>query len=167
MEMCNMARITELKNEGPKSKSSPKKVKFYTEEKNNYSGKEINESKYHLKEDEPEQIESLLAFSQRISNLDNNDPLLHLKFENTHSSNIKASTIKVEPVQRKSSKPKQLVKSVSNKYGQNGTYWKKKKDSVSNEEYSNYSKVKGSSKIKRYFPKIISKIENNHKSQAD
>ncbi|MBW0570556.1 hypothetical protein O181_110271 [Austropuccinia psidii MF-1] len=57
MEMCNMARITELKNEGQKSKSPLKKVKFDTEEKNNHSSKKINESKYHLKEDEPEQIE--------------------------------------------------------------------------------------------------------------
>ncbi|MBW0564133.1 hypothetical protein O181_103848 [Austropuccinia psidii MF-1] len=119
MEMCNMARITELKNEGQKSKSPLKKVKFDTEEKNNYSSKKINESKYHLKEDEPEQIESLLASSQGISSLENNDPLLHLKFENTHSSNMEASTIKVQPVQKKGLKPKQLVKSVSNKYGKN------------------------------------------------
>ncbi|MBW0552364.1 hypothetical protein O181_092079 [Austropuccinia psidii MF-1] len=57
MEMCNMARITELKNEGQKSKSPLKKVKFDTEEKNNYISKKINESKYHLKEDEAEHIE--------------------------------------------------------------------------------------------------------------
>ncbi|MBW0568457.1 hypothetical protein O181_108172, partial [Austropuccinia psidii MF-1] len=127
MEMCNMARITELKNEGQKSKSPLKKG---------------------------------------ISNLDNNEPLLHPKFYNTHSSNMEASTIKVEPIQKKGLKLKQIVKSVSNKYGKNGTYWKKEKDAVSNEEYSNESKVKGSSKIKRYFSKIICKIKNNHKSQV-
>ncbi|MBW0523145.1 hypothetical protein O181_062860 [Austropuccinia psidii MF-1] len=79
---------------------------------------------------------------------------------------MEASTIKVELVQKKCLKPKQLVKSVSNKYGKNGTYWKKKTDAVSNEEYSNDSKVKGSLKIKRYFSKIISKIKNNHKSEV-
>ncbi|MBW0572210.1 hypothetical protein O181_111925 [Austropuccinia psidii MF-1] len=79
---------------------------------------------------------------------------------------MEASTIKVEPVQKKGLKPKQLVRSVSNKYGKNGTYWKKKKDAISNEEYCNDSKMKGSSKIKRYFSKIISKIKNNHKSQV-
>ncbi|MBW0526579.1 hypothetical protein O181_066294 [Austropuccinia psidii MF-1] len=108
MEMCNIARITELKNEGPKSKSPLKKVKFYTEEKNNYSSKKINESIYHLKEDEPEQIELLLESSQRISSLDNNDPLLHPKFENTHSSNMEASTIKVEPVKNKGLKQRKI-----------------------------------------------------------
>ncbi|MBW0526277.1 hypothetical protein O181_065992 [Austropuccinia psidii MF-1] len=119
MEMCNMARITELKNEEPKSKSPPKKVQFDIEEKKNYSGKKTNESIYHLKEEEPQKIEPLLVSSQRISNLDNNDPLLHPKFENTYSSNMEASTIEVEPVQKKGLKPKQLVKSVSNKYGKN------------------------------------------------
>ncbi|MBW0577184.1 hypothetical protein O181_116899 [Austropuccinia psidii MF-1] len=79
---------------------------------------------------------------------------------------MEASTIEVEPVQKKGLKPKQLVKSVSNKYGKNGTYWKKKKDAISNEEYCNDSKMKGSSKIKRYFSKIISKIKNNHKSEV-
>ncbi|MBW0543566.1 hypothetical protein O181_083281 [Austropuccinia psidii MF-1] len=43
MEICNMARITELKNEGPKSKLSSKKVKFDTEGKNYYGGTKINE----------------------------------------------------------------------------------------------------------------------------
>ncbi|MBW0498225.1 hypothetical protein O181_037940 [Austropuccinia psidii MF-1] len=33
MEMCNMARITELKNEGTKSKSPLKKIKFDTKQK--------------------------------------------------------------------------------------------------------------------------------------
>ncbi|MBW0553695.1 hypothetical protein O181_093410 [Austropuccinia psidii MF-1] len=74
---------------------------------------------------------------------------------------MEASTIKVEPVQKKGLKPKQLVKSVSNKYGKNGTYWKKKKDVVSND-----SKVKGSSKIKRYFLKKNFKIKNDHKSEV-
>ncbi|MBW0498223.1 hypothetical protein O181_037938 [Austropuccinia psidii MF-1] len=78
---------------------------------------------------------------------------------------MESFTIKVEPVQKKGLKPRQLAKSVSNKYGNHGTYWKKRKDAVSNEEYSNDSKVKGDSKIKRYFSKIISKIKNNHKSQ--
>ncbi|MBW0496331.1 hypothetical protein O181_036046 [Austropuccinia psidii MF-1] len=127
-----MARITELKNEGPKSKSPLKKVKFDTEEKK-HSSKKINESKYNLKEDEPEQFESLLASSKKTSSLDNKDPLLHPKFENTHSSNMEASTIQVEPVQQKGLKSIQLVKCVSNKYGKNGTYWKKKKDAVSND----------------------------------
>ncbi|MBW0522898.1 hypothetical protein O181_062613 [Austropuccinia psidii MF-1] len=135
MEMCNMARITELKNEEPKSKSPPKKVQFDIEEKKNYSSKKTNESIYHVKEEEPKKIEPLLVSSQRISNLDNNDPLLHPKFENTYSSNMEASTIEVEPVQKKGLKPKQLVKSVSNKYGKNGTYWKKKTDAISTEEY--------------------------------
>ncbi|MBW0521943.1 hypothetical protein O181_061658 [Austropuccinia psidii MF-1] len=101
MEMCNMARITELKNEEPKSKSPPKKVQFDIEEKKNYSSKKTNESIYHVKEEEPQRIEPLLVSSQRISNLDNNDPLLHPKFENTYSSNMEASTIEVEPVQKK------------------------------------------------------------------
>ncbi|MBW0487775.1 hypothetical protein O181_027490 [Austropuccinia psidii MF-1] len=79
---------------------------------------------------------------------------------------MEASTIKAEQVQKKGLKPRQLVRSVSNQYGKNGTYWKKKKDEVSNEEYFNDSKVKGSSKIKRYFSKIISKIKHNHKSQV-
>ncbi|MBW0513430.1 hypothetical protein O181_053145 [Austropuccinia psidii MF-1] len=79
---------------------------------------------------------------------------------------MEASTIKVEPVQNKGLKPRQLVKSVSNRYGKNGTYWKNKKDAGSNQEYSNDSKVKGSSKIKRYFSKTISKIKNNHNSEV-
>ncbi|MBW0509409.1 hypothetical protein O181_049124 [Austropuccinia psidii MF-1] len=70
---------------------------------------------------------------------------------------MEASTIAVEPVQKQGLNQKRLVKSASNKYGNNGTYWKKKKNANTNEEYSNYSKVKGSSKIKKYFSKIISK----------
>ncbi|MBW0510961.1 hypothetical protein O181_050676 [Austropuccinia psidii MF-1] len=77
MEMCNMASITEIKNGGLKSKSPFKKVRFDTEEKNNYGSKKINESIYHLKENEPEKIDSSLVSSQRICNLDNNDPLIH------------------------------------------------------------------------------------------
>ncbi|MBW0556657.1 hypothetical protein O181_096372 [Austropuccinia psidii MF-1] len=74
---------------------------------------------------------------------------------------MEASTNQVEPLKKKGFKPKQLVKSVSNKYGKNGTYWKKKKDRISNEEYCNGSKIKGSSRIKRYLSKLISKIKNS------
>ncbi|MBW0567427.1 hypothetical protein O181_107142, partial [Austropuccinia psidii MF-1] len=79
---------------------------------------------------------------------------------------MEASTIEVEPVQKQALKPKQLFKSALYKYGKNGTYWKKKMDTISNEEYCNDSKMKGSSKIKRYFSIILSKIKNNHKYQA-
>ncbi|MBW0553192.1 hypothetical protein O181_092907, partial [Austropuccinia psidii MF-1] len=122
IEMCNVARITELKNEGPKSKSPPKKFQFDIEEKKNYSRKKTNESIYHVEEEKPQKIELLLVSSQRISKLDNNDPLLHPKFENTYSSNMESSTIEVEPVQKKGSKPKQLVKMVSNRYGKNAQW---------------------------------------------
>ncbi|MBW0556028.1 hypothetical protein O181_095743 [Austropuccinia psidii MF-1] len=53
---------------------------------------------------------------------------------------MEASTIEVEPVQKKGLKPKQLVRIVSNKYGKNDTHWKKKQDAKSNEEYCNDSK---------------------------
>ncbi|MBW0521743.1 hypothetical protein O181_061458 [Austropuccinia psidii MF-1] len=75
---------------------------------------------------------------------------------------LKLPTIEVEQVQKKGLNPKQQVKSVSNTYGKIVTYWKKKKDAISNEEYCNYLKMKGSSKIKSYF----SKIKDNNKSQV-
>ncbi|MBW0505082.1 hypothetical protein O181_044797 [Austropuccinia psidii MF-1] len=43
MGICNMARMSELKDEGPKSKSFLKKVKFDTKGKNNNIKKKINE----------------------------------------------------------------------------------------------------------------------------
>ncbi|MBW0544665.1 hypothetical protein O181_084380 [Austropuccinia psidii MF-1] len=79
---------------------------------------------------------------------------------------MEASTIKVEPVKKKGLNPRQLVKSVSNKYGKNCTYWKKKNNEVSNEEYPNDSKVKGSFKIKRYPSKVICKVKSHHNSQV-
>ncbi|MBW0499675.1 hypothetical protein O181_039390 [Austropuccinia psidii MF-1] len=79
---------------------------------------------------------------------------------------MEASTIKVEPVQKKGLYPKQLFISVSNKYHKNNTYLEKKKDSISNEEYFNDPKWRGSFKIKLYLSKTISKIKNHYKYQV-
>ncbi|MBW0466396.1 hypothetical protein O181_006111 [Austropuccinia psidii MF-1] len=166
METCNMARITELKAEGMKPKSPLNKVKFDIEEKNTYGRKKINKEIYHFKEDEPVQIKPLSVSSQKLINLNNNEPLLHPKFENPYSSNMEASTIKGEPVKKKGLKRKQLATSVLCKYGKKGTYWKKKKDAISNEKHSDDKEWKGPSKIKRYFSRIISKIKNHQKSQT-
>ncbi|MBW0555093.1 hypothetical protein O181_094808 [Austropuccinia psidii MF-1] len=128
MELCNTTKIEEWKIKYIRNFRRFQELPQENTRKNENQVSIEPNTEAHIKYSKAEVTKNDLKISKR-----NNE---HLNCpetsENTYSSNMKSSTsIALEPVKRKGSKERQLVKSVSPVCGRNGCYFHNKQSSVS------------------------------------